>query len=262
MADRLQGKVALVTGAASGIGEAIARRFAAEGGSVVVSDVDPAGKDVAAEIGDRARFVPLDVSDQEQWRSAVADALNAFGKLDVLVNNAGIGGLTRLDDLDFDQHRRIVDINLNGVILGMSTAHAALADTGSASIINISSIDGIGGVRGMSSYVATKFAVRGMSRSAAQELGRFGIRVNSIHPGMIATPPMVKAMEDGAQLGAIHVNELMGMQPIPRLGTPEEVANVALFLASDEASYCTGTEFIVDGGHTAGPWRQPLPPLG
>jgi 3alpha(or 20beta)-hydroxysteroid dehydrogenase len=261
MGSRLEGKVALVTGGASGIGEAIVRRFAFEGAAVVIADIAlDGGKQLAAELGDRARFIPLDVTDQEQWKTAVAETLASFGRLDILVNDAGIGGLTPLDGLNYDMHRRIIDINLNGVILGMSTARSALAANGNGSIVNISSVDGIGGVRGMSSYVASKFAVRGMSKSAAQELGRSGIRVNSVHPGMIGTPPMLRSMNSaGGQLNAAAVNHLMSMQPISRLGTPEEVANLALFLASDEASYCTGAEFIVDGGHTAGPWREPLP---
>ena len=260
MGNRLQGKVALITGGSRGIGEAIARRFGPEGAAVMIADVEPeGGKQLAAELGDHARFVALDVTDPDQWESAVAETLRTFGRLDILVNNAGIGGLTPLDGLDYDTHRRIIDVNLNGVLLGMRAARAALAATGNGSIVNISSVDGIGGVRGMSSYVASKFAVRGMSRSAAQELGRFGIRVNSVHPGMIGTPAMLRAMASGGPLSAASVNNLMSMQPISRLGKPEEVANVALFLASDEASYCTGSEFIVDGGHTAGPWREPLP---
>jgi len=260
MGDRLRGKVAVVTGGSRGIGEAIARRFAAEEAAVVIADIEPdGGTRLAKELGDRTRFVALDVTDPGQWASLVSETVTAFGGLDVLVNNAGVGGLTPLEGFDYEAHRRIIDTNLNGVVLGMSSARAALAAKGNGSIVNISSVDGIGGVRGMASYVASKFAVRGMSRSAAQELGEAGIRVNSVHPGMIATPAMLRAMASDGALSKAAVDHLMSRQPISRLGTPEEVANVVLFLASDEASYCTGTEFIVDGGHTAGPWRAPLP---
>ena len=254
MTGRLQGKVALVTGAASGQGAAEARLFAAEGAGVVVADVDGAGAAaVAASIGDGALVCDLDVTDEAAWRAAVAAAVDRFGRVDVLVNNAGVGFTPRrLEDEDPDEHRRVLAVNLDGVYLGMRAVTGVMSAQGSGSIVNISSIDGIVGVAGMTSYAASKFAVTGMTRTAALELGPRGIRVNSIHPGVIHTP-MVDAAppETRARLQVV-----LDRQPIPRMGTPEEVAYLALYLASDESSYCTGAQFVVDGGHLAGPYRD------
>ena len=254
MTGRLQGKVALVTGAASGQGAAEARLFAAEGAGVVVADVDGAGAAaVAASIGDGALVCDLDVTDEAAWHAAVAAAVDRFGRVDVLVNNAGVGFTPRrLEDEDPDEHRRVLAVNLDGVYLGMRAVTGVMSAQGSGSIVNISSIDGIVGVAGMTSYAASKFAVTGMTRTAALELGPRGIRVNSIHPGVIHTP-MVDAAppETRARLQVV-----LDRQPIPRMGTPEEVAYLALYLASDESSYCTGAQFVVDGGHLAGPYRD------
>ena len=252
MSDRLAGKVALVTGAAQGIGEAIARRFAHEGARVVVSDVlDAPGRKLAAELGGGATYAHLDVTRPEQW-SAVVETLRASGGIDVLVNNAGIGlPPVALAATPVEEHRRIQGVNSDGVFYGMRAVADAMKAAGRGAIVNISSIDGIVGVAGLTSYVASKFAVRGMTRSAALELGRFGIRVNSIHPGFIDTPMLRGA---SAELSA-SLQTLLDQQPIPRLGPPDEIASLALFLASDESSYCTGAEFVIDGGHTAGPYR-------
>jgi 3alpha(or 20beta)-hydroxysteroid dehydrogenase len=255
MGDRLSGKLALVTGAAKGMGEAAARRFVLEGARVIVTDIDhDAGRALCAELGDSATYAPLDVSDPEQWTSAVELAMRAFGAIDILVNNAGFGLRGAFDEVALEAHHRLTDVNQHGVFYGMRAVKPVMAARRAGSIVNISSIDGIAGVRGMLSYVATKFAVRGMTRAAAIELGPLGIRVNSIHPGVIDTP-LVRA---GSPESHARLERLMKMQPIARMGRPEEVANVALFLASDEASYCTGAEFVVDGGHLAGPWREPL----
>jgi 3alpha(or 20beta)-hydroxysteroid dehydrogenase len=258
MPGRLAGKVALITGGASGQGEAEARLFAAEGARVVVTDVTD-GRPVAAALGDVAAFVPLDVSQEHQWRAAVDRALESFGRIDVLVNNAGVAFFPRsIDTEDLDEHRRLIATNLDGVYLGMRAVVGTMSAQRSGSIVNISSIDGLVGVAGMTSYSATKFAVTGMTRSAALELGPRGIRVNSIHPGVIASPMVRRAPAEVLE----RLRTVIDRQPIPRMGTPDEVAYLALYLASDESSYCTGAQFVIDGGHLAGPWREGFGPLG
>jgi len=258
---RLDGRVALITGAAQGQGAAEARRFAAEGARVVVTDVLADGAAaVAADLGDAAVACPLDVTDPDQWAEAVAAGLDAFGRLDVLINNAGVGPTPRvIEETTLEDHRRTLAINLDGVFFGIRAVIDAMKAepvraAGGGSIVNVSSIDGIVGVPGMSSYAASKFGVTGLTRTAALELGRFGIRVNSIHPGVIASPMVAEAP---AAIRA-RLDRLMAAQPIPRMGTPEEVANLALFLASTESSYCTGAQFVIDGGHLAGPPREGL----
>jgi 3alpha(or 20beta)-hydroxysteroid dehydrogenase len=255
---RLAGKVALITGAASGQGEAEVRLFAAEGAKVVVTDIAD-GRPVASALGDAAIFLDLDVTDEPQWRHAVDAALEAFGRIDVLVNNAGVGFPPRtIDAEDPDHHRRLIDINLDGVYLGMRAVVPAMSAQRSGSIVNVSSIDGLVGVAGMTSYAATKFAVTGMTRSAALELGPRGIRVNSIHPGVISSPMVRNAPADVLA----RLQTVLDRQPIARMGTPEEVAYLALYLASDESSYCTGAQFVIDGGHLAGPWREGFDHMG
>ncbi len=253
---RLEGRVALITGGASGQGEAEATLFAAEGANVIIADVnDDAGTAVAHTIGDAAHYVHLDVSVYEQWLDVVREIDQRFGRIDVLVNNAGIGvGPVRIDEIDLADHHRLFDINVHGVFYGIRTCLPLLKVSGNASVINTSSIDGIAGVLGMSSYAATKFAVTGITKSTALEFGAYGIRVNSIHPGVIATP-MVRAAPPATQR---RLEVLMARQPIPRPGTADEIAKLALFLASDDSSYCTGSEFVIDGGHLAGPYREPL----
>ena len=254
MGERLVGKVALVTGAASGQGAAEARLFAAEGARVAVADIDDAGAArVAAEIGDRAIAIHLDVTDEAQWSAAVDDIVATCGALHVLVNNAGVGFTPRRLELeDPGEHRRTIDVNLNGVYLGMRAVTPVMTAQRAGSVVNISSIDGLVGVAGMTSYAASKFAVTGMTRTAALELGPRGIRVNSIHPGVIETPMVAAApAETKARLKVV-----LDRQAIPRMGTPEEVAYLALYLASDESSYCTGAQFVIDGGHLAGPYRD------
>jgi 3alpha(or 20beta)-hydroxysteroid dehydrogenase len=194
------------------------------------------------------------VVEEHDWAAAVAEAEAAFGGLHILVNNAGIGVPPHpFLETTTEDHRRTIDVNLHRVWLGMRAVVPAMRRVGGGSIVNISSIDGIVGAAGMASYSASKFGVTGLTKSAALEWGREGIRVNSVHPGIIGSP-----MVDEAPVEVLaRLQGYLDRQPIPRMGTPNEVAALVLFLASDEASYCTGAEFVVDGGHIAGPWREP-----
>ncbi len=255
MKGRLEGKVVLVTGAARGQGEAEARRFVAEGARVVITDIlDAEGRALAASLGEPADYQRLDVTDPAGWDAAVARTLRRFGRLDILINNAGIGIVAPLDAIALEDHRRVIDINLHGVFLGMRAVKPAMLESGGGAIVNIASIDGLVGVANMTSYSASKFAVTGMTRSAALELGPLGIRVNSIHPGVIDSPMVREAPVAVRE----RLDRLLAKQAIPRMGRPDEVAALALFLASEEASYITGAQFVIDGGHIAGPWREPV----
>ena len=249
MSGRLDAKVALVTGAARGQGEAEARLFAREGAHVLVADVlDAEGQAVADSIGAHAAYFHLDVTSEDQWSAAAGEALDRFGRLDILVNNAGIARNAHLTQTTLDDYRAVIEVNQVGVFLGMRTVAEPMRAGGGGSIVNISSIDGIVGMTGMIGYVASKFAVRGMTKAAALELGRFGIRVNSIHPGLIETPMLHiggASVDEGIERMAAHF-------PLQRVGDPSEIASVALFLASDDSSYCTGAEIVVDGGVIAG----------
>lgn len=248
MAGRLAGKVALITGGARGQGEAEARRFVAEGARVVVGDVlDDEGKMLCEELNQPehvATYVHLDVRNAHEWDDAVAMARRDFGGLDVLVNNAGVLSTTGVEATTEEEWDRVTGINQKGVWLGMRQAVPAMRDRGGGSIINISSIYGLVGSPGSVAYHASKGAVRLMTKAAALEYASEGIRVNSVHPGVIATP-----MLEG--LSAEERKALDTITPLGREGTPEEIANVVLFLASDEASFVTGAEIVADGGYTA-----------
>ncbi|MFD3593214.1 SDR family oxidoreductase [Nocardia sp. NPDC058640] len=234
---RLAGKVAVISGGARGMGAAHARRFVAEGASVVIGDVlDDEGAAVAKELGVVYRH--LDVREPEQWGAVVATAVEEFGGLHVLVNNAGIVNGNRLVDFALDEWRRIIDINLTGTFLGMQAAVPAMTSGGS--IVNISSVEGMRGSPGLHGYTATKFAVRGLTKSAALELAAQGIRVNSVHPGLISTP-----MTEGISADFLQI-------PLKRAADADEVSALVAYLASDESSYSTGAEFVVDGGLTVG----------
>jgi 3alpha(or 20beta)-hydroxysteroid dehydrogenase len=252
---RLDGKVALISGAARGQGEAEARRFVAEGAKVVIGDVlEAEGEAVAHDIGDDAVFVTLDVTSEESWREAVASTVDAFGGLHVLVNNAGVlGAFTPLVDTTVDNFMRVLSINLVGTFLGIKTGAPAMRDSGGGSIVNISSTAGMWGVPFAADYTASKFGVRGITKVAALELGRDGIRVNSVHPGGVLTD-MVKAVGDDGESG--YYKKL----PAGRIGIPDDISNLVLFLASDESAYCTGTEFVIDGGMQAGDLQLMPPP--
>lgn len=247
MAD-LTGKVALITGAARGQGEAEARAFAASGARVVVTDVlERDGTAVAESLGDAARFVRHDVSDDTEWRTAVDTALHEFGRLDVLVNNAAIHAITPLVDTTAEDLERMLRVNLIGAFLGMKAVVEPMTAAGGGSIVNISSQAGLQGLAGHSAYGATKWGLRGITKTAAIELGPLGIRVNSVHPGPIDTP-MIGHLGLGRGPGSFT-----GL-PLNRVGVPEEVAGLVAFLASDEASYISGAELAVDGGLSAGPY--------
>jgi 3alpha(or 20beta)-hydroxysteroid dehydrogenase len=250
---RLEGKVALISGGARGMGQAHARRFAEEGARVVVCDTrDDEGKAVAADLGDAAIYQHLDVTSEGEWAEAVAATTSAFGKLNVLINNAGIAEAAPLAETSLDSYRRVTEVNQTGVFLGMRAVVEPMTAAGGGSIINISSIDGLIGMNNIISYVASKWAVRGMTKTAAMELADRGIRVNSIHPGFIYTQ---LAVEDESHLSHTHAlldKHTARLAPMGRTGRPEEIANLALFLASDESSYSTGSEFVADGGLVAG----------
>jgi 3alpha(or 20beta)-hydroxysteroid dehydrogenase len=253
MKPRLADKIALVTGGAQGMGEAIVRKFVEHGASVVIGDIKAdKGSTLAAELGTAAAFQPLDVRRAEDWEAAVSATTGRFGGLDILVNNAGAGASAPIEEESPEDHRRLIDLNLTSVWLGMRAVGAAMGRQGGGSIVNISSIAGMAGTAGMASYVAAKFGVRGMTQALALEFADRRIRVNSVHPGIIETP-MVQAAPP-ATIERLH--QAVSWQPIPRLGRPEEVANAVLFFASDESSYCTGTSLLVDGGQLAGPYRE------
>ena len=244
---RLDGKVALISGGARGQGESHARRFVAEGANVVLGDIlEDEGEAVAHDLGDAAVFVTLDVTSEDSWREAVGETVDAFGGLHVLVNNAGVlGAFTPLVDSSLEHFMKVLSINLVGPFLGIKTAAPAMRDSGGGSIVNISSTAGMWGVPFAADYTASKFGVRGLTKVAALELGHDGIRVNSVHPGGVLTE-MVKAVGDDGE--SSYYKRL----PAGRIGVPEDVTNLVLFLASDESAYCTGTEFVIDGGMQAG----------
>ncbi|MBF6209680.1 glucose 1-dehydrogenase [Nocardia puris] len=237
---RVDNKVAIISGGARGMGAAHARLLVSEGAKVVVGDIlDDEGRKVAAELGDAARYVHLDVTEPEDWTAAVATAVGEFGALNVLVNNAGIINGSSLQNFDINRWRRIIDVNLTGTFLGMRAAVAPMIEARGGSIINVSSIEGLRGAPWAHGYVASKWGVRGLAKSAALELAPHNIRVNSLHPGLIRTP-MTEAIPD----------DLVTI-PLGRPATAEEVSTFVLFLASDESSYATGAEFVVDGGLVA-----------
>jgi 3alpha(or 20beta)-hydroxysteroid dehydrogenase len=260
---RLDGKIAIVTGAARGMGEAEARLFAAEGARVVVADVlDDEARAVAAAIGDAAVAVHLDVTDEASWQAALQVCVDRFGAPNVLVNNAGILHVSPLLAMDVADLRRVLEVNLVGAFLGMKVAGGAMAAAGGGSIVNVSSTGGMIGMSMISAYTASKWGLRGMTKSAAIELAGVGVRVNSLHPGGVATPMAgggASVLTDPPAFGATDADPTLAAldarsanQPIPRIGRPIEIARLALFLASDESSYCTGAEFVADGGDIAG----------
>jgi 3alpha(or 20beta)-hydroxysteroid dehydrogenase len=249
---RLDGKVALITGGARGMGKSHVRHFVAEGARVVFGDVlDDKGAAVAAKLDEKScRYVHHDVTSETDWAAAVATAVDTFGKLDVLVNNAGVLTFALIADMPLADFRRILEVNAVGCWLGMKAVIEPMRAAGRGSIVNISSIEGFTGAAGLSAYSASKFAIRGMTKAAAAELGSFGIRVNSVHPGGVITSMTLGQAEAGS---TVDPDAFLKAMPLARFAAPAEISQLVAFLASDESSYSTGSEFIADGGLLAGP---------
>ncbi|WP_113702448.1 glucose 1-dehydrogenase [Nonomuraea lactucae] len=243
----LDGKVALITGGARGMGEAHVRLFLREGAAVVFGDVlDDEGKALAVETG--ATYVHHDVTSAAEWGRAVETAVSAYGRLDVLVNNAGILRFRRIAEMEPGDFDRVIDVNLKGTWLGVKSVIEPMKAAGRGSIVNISSIEGFVGAEGLSAYAASKFGVRGVTKSAARELARFKIRVNSVHPGAINT----SMATNPDMMSEVDAEAFVKSMVIKRFAKPVEVSHVVAFLASDRSSYCTGSEFTVDGGLLTG----------
>jgi len=238
---RFSGSVVLISGAARGQGAAEAEAFATEGARVVLGDVlDDEGRAVAEKIGDRATYVHLDVTSEDSWR----DATTELERLDVLVNNAGIVSFATVEEVELAEFRRVVDVNLVGTLLGIKTCAPLLRRSGGGAIVNISSISGLKGAASSAAYVSSKWAVRGLTKAAAVDLAPAGIRVNSVHPGVVDTPMVMRPGSEREEILERHAPRLL----VPRLGTPADVVPLVLFLASPDAAYMTGAEFVVDGG--------------
>jgi 3alpha(or 20beta)-hydroxysteroid dehydrogenase len=246
---RLDGKVALITGGARGMGKSHVRHFVAEGARVVFGDVlDDRGAHVAEGLGDKARYIHQDVTREADWAAAVDLTVTEFGKLDILVNNAGILKFATIEDMPLEDFRRVLEVNAVGQWLGMKSVIAPMKKQGSGSIVNISSIEGFAGAAALSAYSASKFAVRGMTKAAARELGQYGIRVNSVHPGAVMTQMFFDAGDSGKDGEAF-----LKAMPLGRFAESIEISRLVAYLASDDSSYSTGAEFLADGGILSGP---------
>jgi len=252
---RLQGKVALVTGGARGMGAATARLFVAEGAKVLITDVlDQDGEKLAQELGAAALFMHHDVSDEDSWKAVVAKAESAFGGIDILVNNAGILLFKTIAQTSKAEYERVLGVNLVGTFLGVKVVGEHMAARGRGSIVNISSVDGMKAANSLGAYSSSKWGVRGLTRVAAMEYGHRGVRVNSVHPGGINT-----VMSNPTAAARADIDKQYSNIPMQRIAEPEEVARVSLFLASDDASYVCGAEVAVDGGMLTGHYYVGMP---
>lgn len=255
MGDRLKDKVAIITGGARGMGAATVRTFVREGAQVVIADrLTDAGEAFAGELGDAAKFVSLDVGDEAGWAALVADTLKRHGRIDALVNNAGVLSFAPIEDIEMTDFDRVFGVNVKGPILGLKHVGRAMREKGRGAIVNISSVDGLRGVNSLALYSSSKWAVRGLTKSAALEFGPHGVRVNSVHPGGVDTDMGNPEHQKGEER-----NWSYGRVPLQRIGEPQEVAAASLFLCSDEASYITGAELAVDGGWGAGYYHNYMP---
>ncbi|HUC68730.1 MAG TPA: glucose 1-dehydrogenase [Stellaceae bacterium] len=253
MAGRLDGKAAFITGGASGLGCAMAQAFAAEGARVAIADIDRGrGEAVAREIGARAIFLAHDVTDEEQWVANLGAAASAFGRLDTLVNNAGIGTRGTVESTSLEEWRRIHAVNLDGPFLGCKHAIPLIAKAGGGAILNISSVAGLIGARDSAAYCASKGGLRLLTKSVAMHCAhrKNGVRCNSVHPVYTDTPMVGQMLAESRQPEKM-LEAMKAMIPLGRLGTPEELAAMAVYLVSDEAAFVTGAEFVFDGGYTA-----------
>lgn len=257
---RLAGRAAVVSGGASGIGRATCLRLAQEGARVAVADIDrEAGAALAAEIGEPAHFQPLDVTDQGAWRVALEQARSRFGRLDILVNSAGILAGGTVEDTTLGAWRRMLDVNVKGTFLGCQAAVTAMKQGSGGAIVNLSSIAGLRGSPDLFAYDASKGAVRALTKEVAVycALRGYGIRCNSVHPAAVRTPMVREYFAGRPSGGGITLEDWVGTQAIQRVGEAEEIAALIAFLVSDESSFATGAEFVIDGGATAGAGRRP-----
>jgi 3alpha(or 20beta)-hydroxysteroid dehydrogenase len=245
---RLDGKVVIVTGSAGGIGAAAARRFEQEGASLVLTDANGAGAaQLAQELGERADSCSHDVTSEAGWATVVSRTLDAHGRIDVLLNNAGVFLAAPLTETSLEDFRRVIEVNLTGVFLGMRAVAPVMSEQSTGSIINVSSVAGMTGSPYLAAYAASKWGVRGITKVAARELAQHGVRVNSLHPGQIDTDMNARQREKTPEL----IDRLINAIPLRRIGTPQEIAHAAVYLASEESVYTTGSELAVDGGTTA-----------
>jgi 3alpha(or 20beta)-hydroxysteroid dehydrogenase len=252
---RVQDKVAIITGGARGMGAETARLFAREGAIVIVADrLADEGQALAAELGGTAVFAPLDVSDELQWKSLVSGVQERHGRIDALINNAAVLSFGELVTADVAEFDRVFAVNVRGTFLGIKHVGAIMREAGRGAIVNVSSIDGMRGANALGLYSSSKWAVRGMTKTAALELGPHGVRVNSLHPGGVNTP-----MTNPTGRSIDELNHGHRRVPLQRIGEPSEIAAASLFLCSDEASYISAAELTVDGGWSAGYYHEILP---